>query len=131
MQTGEAMNDTPNLVKLTPSPEMTIYQCQLGPYANLNHLIICNETNYGAIVDPFSGNYWIKVIDELNIDSSQFEFQVLYGVPMGGWLERHLRNNYNVRIYVPFGEDWYDYSIRRLRENPAIAGYIIKNMFKQ
>ena len=50
---------------------------------------------------------------------------------MYGWLERHLKNNYKVRIYVPFGEDWYDYSIRRLKENPNIVGYIIKNLFKR
>ena len=71
------------------------------------------------------------IVDELKIDPSQFEFQVLYGVPMGGWLERHLENNYKIRVYVPFGKDWYDYSIRRLRENPGIVGYILKNMFKR
>ena len=60
-----------------------------------------------------------------------FEFQVLYGVPMSSWLKKHLKNNYKVRIYVPFGKDWYDYSIRRLNENPNIAGYIINNIFKK
>ena len=49
---------------------------------------------------------------------------------MSGWLEKHLKNGYKVRVYVPFGEDWYDYSIRRLKENPNIAGYVIKNLFK-
>ena len=62
------MNINPKLFKLQTSSEMTIYQAQLGPYANLNHLIVCNETNSAAMVDPFSGNYWIKVIDELKVD---------------------------------------------------------------
>ena len=42
-----------------------------------------------------------------------------------------LHNNYKIRVYVPFGPDWYDYSIRRIKENPNISLYIIKNLFKQ
>ena len=55
---------------------------------------------------------------------------MLYGVPMQGRLEELLEKGYKVRIYVPFGPDWFDYSLRRLKENPAIARYVIKNMFK-
>jgi proline dehydrogenase len=71
-----------------------------------------------------------SLIKELNVPIDRFEFQVLYGVPMSGWLEKHLENGYKVRVYVPFGPDWYDYSIRRLKENPNIAGYVIKNLFR-
>ena len=71
-----------------------------------------------------------SLIEELNVSPDQFEFQVLHGVPMSGWLEKHLENGYKVRVYVPFGPDWYDYSIRRLKENPNITGYIIKNLFR-
>ena len=71
------------------------------------------------------------LIDKLKIDPSKFEFQVLYGVPMSGWLQKHLQNGYKVRVYVPFGRDWYDYSQRRLKENPNIAGYILKNLFRR
>ena len=71
-----------------------------------------------------------SLIEELNVSPDQFEFQVLYGVPMSGWLEKHLENGYKVRVYVPFGPDWYDYSIRRLKENPNITGYVIKNLFR-
>ena len=72
-----------------------------------------------------------KLIDELSISADRFEFQVLYGVPMHGWNRKNLDNGYNVRVYVPFGEDWYKYSIRRLKENPDISGYIIKNLFSK
>ena len=65
------------------------------------------------------------------IPSEQFEFQVLYGVPMEGRLENLIRNGYRVRIYVPFGPDWFDYSVRRLKENPNIAKYVLKNFFKR
>ena len=50
------------------------------------------------------------MIKELKIKPNQFEFQVLYGVPMYGWLERHIKNNYKVRIYLPYGPEWYEYS---------------------
>ena len=72
-----------------------------------------------------------KIINKHKVPKDKFEFQVLYGVPMSGWLERHLENDYKVRIYVPFGKDWYDYSIRRLKENPNIAGYVIRDIFRK
>ena len=65
------------------------------------------------------------------IPSEQFEFQTLYGVPMEGRLENLIRNGYRVRIYVPFGPDWFDYSVRRLKENPNIVKYVLKNFFKR
>ena len=71
------------------------------------------------------------MIKELNVTTDNFEFQVLYGVPMSGWLEKHIKNGYKVRVYVPFGKDWYAYSIRRLKENPGIAGYILKDIFRK
>ena len=72
-----------------------------------------------------------KIISEDNVSKDMFEFQVLYGVPMSGWLEQHLENGYKVRVYVPFGQDWYDYSLRRLNENPDIVSYILKDIFRK
>jgi proline dehydrogenase len=72
----------------------------------------------------------LDIIDKLNIDKSMFEFQMLYGVPMGNSLDNIITKKYRVRIYVPFGEDWYEYSIRRIKENPNISKYVIKNMFR-
>jgi len=72
-----------------------------------------------------------SLINELKIPNDRFEFQVLYGVPMSGWLQKHLEHDYRVRVYVPFGKDWYEYSLRRLKENPDIAGYILKNIFRK
>ena len=60
-----------------------------------------------------------------------FEFQSLFGVPMNGRLEQLVEKGFKVRIYVPFGPDWFDYSLRRLKENPDIAGYVISNLFKK
>lgn len=70
---------------------------------------------------------WIKAN---KISKSSFEFQVLYGVPMQGRLEQLINQGYKVRIYVPYGKDWFDYSVRRLKENPNIIKYVLKNFLK-
>jgi len=72
----------------------------------------------------------LRWIESENISKDLFEFQVLYGVPMSGRLENLLSAGYKVRVYVPYGPDWFDYSVRRLRENPNIAGYVLKNLFR-
>jgi len=69
-------------------------------------------------------------ISDNEISPDRFEFQVLFGVPMSGRLQALLAKGYTVRQYVPFGKDWHDYSVRRLKENPSIISYIFKNMFK-
>ena len=50
---------------------------------------------------------------------------------MGNTIKNLINKGYKVRVYTPFGKEWYDYSIRRLKENPNIVGYIIKNIFKK
>ena len=70
-------------------------------------------------------------IESTQISSDRFEFQVLYGVPMKGRLERLLDKGYTVRQYIPFGKEWFDYSLRRLKENPQIMSYVLGNLFKR
>ena len=72
----------------------------------------------------------LELIKNKNIDKNKFEFQMLYGVPMNKTVKYLLKNKFKVRIYVPYGRNWYDYSIRRLKENPNISKYIIQNLFK-
>ena len=102
-----------------------------------------NENYIKILKEGFKRNHYIGIathdiqllesvydlIKKYNIKKNQFEFQVLYGVPMHGWLKKHLNNGYKVRVYIPFGPDWYDYSIRRLKENPNIIWYVLKNIF--
>tara|TARA_A100001011_G_scaffold398179_2_gene501665 strand:+ start:171 stop:1070 length:900 start_codon:yes stop_codon:yes gene_type:complete len=71
---------------------------------------------------------WVK---SENISPHLFEFQTLFGVPMNGRLQHLVEKGFKVRVYVPFGPDWFDYSVRRLKENPDIAGYVISNLFKK
>ena len=64
------------------------------------------------------------------VDRSRFEFQMLLGVcePLRDAL---LAQGFNVRVYVPYGHDWYGYSTRRIKENPRIAGYILSAMIRR
>ncbi len=51
-------------------------------------------------------------------------------MPIKEKLNELKNKGYNVRIYVPYGPEWFEYSIRRIKENPKIVSYILKNMFK-
>ena len=70
-----------------------------------------------------------QTIDDLGLNPTQYEFQMLYGVTPS--LRQSIREaGHRLRVAVPFGPAWYPYSIRRLRKNPAIAGYVLKSLFK-
>ena len=63
------------------------------------------------------------------IEPSRFEFQMLFGVRRD--LQRRLvREGYNVRVYLPFGSDWYPYFMRRLAERPANVLFLARNFFR-
>jgi len=67
-------------------------------------------------------------IKNFGVERDRYEFQMLLGV--AGTLRRQLvEKGHPLRVYVPFGELWYDYSVRRLRENPHMVGHIISNLF--
>ncbi|MBV8438296.1 MAG: proline dehydrogenase family protein [Silvibacterium sp.] len=71
-----------------------------------------------------------RIVSERRIDPQSFEFQMLYGVRRD--LQRALvAEGFNVRVYVPFGAEWYPYFMRRLAERPANVLFIAKNMLKQ
>jgi proline dehydrogenase len=71
-----------------------------------------------------------RLIDRLGLKPNRYEFQMLHGVEPG--LRRIVRSQgHRLRVAVPFGPNWYPYSIRRLRKNPAIAGYVLKAIFKK
>ena len=99
--------------------------------------------NFGLLLDTaFSmGNYvgiathdervvWkgLELIHKYKLRKDQYEFQMLLGV------DEELRDiivaaGHKLRIYVPFGKNWYAYCVRRLKENPMMAFYIVKAMF--
>jgi len=68
------------------------------------------------------------LIRKLKLEKSAYEFQMLLGVrePVRDPIAA---DGHRIRIYVPYGEDWYGYSTRRLKENPNVAGHIVKRLF--
>jgi proline dehydrogenase len=58
-----------------------------------------------------------------------YEFQMLLGVA-GSLRKRLVGEGHRLRVYVPYGESWYAYSVRRLKENPSIAGNVLKGIFR-
>ncbi len=69
-----------------------------------------------------------RMIEHYGIAHNAFEFQMLLGV-REQIRDALIQKGYHLRVYVPFGEEWYGYSIRRLKENPKMAGYIVKALF--
>lgn len=100
-----------------------------------NYISLVKESlNNGSYVgiathDEFLIDSLYSWILENNISKDRYEFQVLHGVPMQKKLKKLMRDGNTVRVYLPYGDNWYDYSVRRLKENPKMAGYIIKNLF--
>ena len=65
-----------------------------------------------------------------NIPATAYEFQMLYGVRRD-LQQKLVRDGYGMRVYIPFGTEWYPYFMRRLAERPANVLFIAKNMFRQ
>lgn len=70
----------------------------------------------------------IAMVNEMKLGTEKYEFQMLLGV-RDETRKRLVSEGHRLRVYVPFGMDWYGYSIRRLKENPQMAGHIFKAMF--
>jgi proline dehydrogenase len=66
------------------------------------------------------------IIHELGLKADEYEFQMLLGVD-DELREILINEGHKLRVYVPFGKEWYAYSTRRLKENPSVAGYIIRD----
>ena len=71
-----------------------------------------------------------QLVERLGLPPAAYEFQMLLGV------EKQLRDvirdaGHRIRVYIPFGRDWHPYSVRRLRENPKIAGYVLRAMLQR
>jgi len=80
-----------------------------------------------ATHDEYLVWHGLRLIHQMGLTRDHYEFQMLLGVDEE--LRRILVNaGHKVRVYVPFGEDWYEYSTRRLKENPKIASYVAKDV---
>ena len=98
-----------------------------------NYIFLLDELLRGGVYvgiathDEFLIWHALRLIHQLEVPKDRYEFQMLLGV------DEELRGilvgaGHKLRVYVPFGEDWYEYSTRRLKENPKIAGYVAKDV---
>ena len=98
-----------------------------------NYIFLLDELLKGGVYvgiathDEYLIWHALRLIHQLEVPEDRYEFQMLLGV------DEELRSilvesGHKLRVYVPFGEDWYEYSTRRLKENPKIAGYVTKDV---
>ena len=98
-----------------------------------NYIFLLDELLKGGVYvgiathDEFLIWHALRLIHQLEVPEDRYEFQMLLGV------DEELRSilvgaGHKLRVYVPFGEDWYEYSTRRLKENPKIAGYVARDV---
>ena len=78
-----------------------------------------------ATHDDFLINGAYQYIQERNLQESDYEFQMLYGV-RSKLRDRIVADGHRLRVYVPFGQHWYAYSMRRFKENPEMVRYVLR-----
>jgi proline dehydrogenase len=100
-------------------------------YMRLSELLLISPTYHGlATHDEAMIDAAKAFARQHGIVPSRFEFQMLYGVRRD--LQRRLvAEGYNVRVYVPFGHEWYPYFMRRLAERPANVLFLAKNFLRK
>ena len=93
--------------------------------------VLLSSGFYHAIAthDPHMIAETIRWAAAKKISKDDFEFQMLYGVRTD--LQRRLvKDGYRIRIYIPYGRDWFPYFMRRLAERPANLGFLLRNFFR-
>ncbi len=99
-------------------------------YVELVDLLLSSGCYVGiATHDPLLVERALGVVGRMRLPKEAYEFQMLLGVART--LRRQLvADGRRLRVYVPYGEAWYAYSVRRLKENPSIAGHVLKGLFR-
>jgi proline dehydrogenase len=89
--------------------------------SGIYHGIATHDPNMLAATKDFAA--------QNGIGRDQFEFQMLYGIRTD-LQEQLIREGYRLRVYLPFGRDWFPYFMRRLAERPANLGFFLRNFFR-
>lgn len=141
------LDDIKNLQDLNSKENMINYRICKGIYVEpaeiaykdkkeinehfLKDIEYCFENGiYPAIAthDKYVVEGAYKLIEKYNVPKENYEFQMLYGVTPE-LRKSILQKGHRMRVYVPYGEQWFAYSTRRLKENPKMASHIIKAIF--
>ncbi|HEX8168978.1 MAG TPA: proline dehydrogenase family protein [Thermoanaerobaculia bacterium] len=100
-------------------------------FVKLMKILLKSGTYHGiATHDPKMIEATIAFARAGKIPASAFEFQMLYGVRRD-LQEQLVKDGWGMRVYIPFGTEWYPYLMRRLAERPANAIFILKNLFRR
>lgn len=92
-----------------------------------SNIYSCFATHDEWIID-----FILKYIEENEIPKTLYEFQSLIGVPIEDKLQTIVNNGHKVRYYIPYGSNWYEYSLRRVQENPDVWKNILSSqIFRQ
>jgi len=99
-------------------------------YVRLMRMLLPSGFYHGiATHDPRMIAQTIRWAAEKQISKDDFEFQMLYGIRRD--LQRRLvRDGYRLRIYIPYGQDWFPYVMRRLAERPANLMFFVRNFLR-
>jgi len=99
-------------------------------YVRLMQVLLSSGFYHGiATHDPRMIAATIRYAASKLISKDDFEFQMLYGVRTD--LQRRLvHDGFRVRVYIPYGRDWFPYFMRRLAERPANVGFLLRNLFR-
>jgi proline dehydrogenase len=98
-------------------------------YVKLLRMMVEGGSYVGiATHDDFLIDAATSLIQNVNLDKNKYEFQMLLGVRESR-RDQIVKDGHRLRVYVPYGEQWYAYSTRRLKENPMMAWYITKAIF--
>jgi proline dehydrogenase len=99
-------------------------------YLRLTKLLLKSGVYHGvATHDERLIQETIRFAIKENIARDSFEFQMLYGIRRD-LQERIVREGWRMRVYIPFGTEWYPYLMRRLAERPANVFFIAKNILR-
>jgi proline dehydrogenase len=100
-------------------------------YVRLTCMLLDSPIFHGlATHDPAMISAAKSFAGQHGVEASRYEFQMLFGVRRD--LQRELvQEGYNVRVYIPFGREWYPYFMRRLAERPANVFFIAKNLLRK
>jgi proline dehydrogenase len=93
--------------------------------------ILKNKMYVGiATHDKYLISHALELLKKYQTPKDRYEFQMLYGVTPE-LRSSIMEQGHRMRVYVPFGKDWFNYSTRRLKENPKIASHVIKALFSR
>ena len=100
-------------------------------YVRSLEALVAQKTYVGiATHDEYLIGEALRIVEEAGLSPDRYEFQMLLGVRPDR-ADELVAAGHRLRVYVPYGTHWYEYSVRRLQENPKIAGYVARDVARR